>query len=249
LVAEVLTGPTFPADEVSVERDRTVQEIHISRSEPQTIAAEALRRRLFGRHHYATLLPEPHAVSKVSPAALARVHRERLGPRSAFLVLVGDVQPAAAIELAGDALSAWRSKVAKSAAVPPPPAPKTGPVRLLDRPGAVQTNIRMAANVPPPAAPESYAVDLANTIFGGYFISRLTENLRERHGYTYSPYSRLVHQLESSYVEIASDVGAEVTAPALVETIYELGRMVSAEVDPDEIGAAKRFRSGIQALR
>jgi zinc protease len=248
LLAELLTDAEFPADEVALERTRTAQEIHISRSQPQTLAQEALRRRLFGRHRYGTVLPEPEQVARVGRAVVRRAHREALGPRGSVFVLVGDVQPASVIELVDEKLKRWRTRtVAPKVASPAPP--KLGPTLIVDRPGSVQTNILIAGSVPAIGDDDSYAIDLANTIFGGYFISRLTENLREDKGYTYSPYSAMAHYQHANYLQIGADVGAEVTAPALVETHYELGRMIALPVEPDELESAKRYRVGIQALR
>jgi zinc protease len=248
LLAEVLTDAEFPDDEVALERGRTAQEVQIGRSQPETLAAEALRRRLFGRHRYGTVLPEPEQVLRVSPSVVRRSHREALGPRGAICVLVGDVQPTTVVGLVDERLKRWRTRV-PSSKHEAPPAPKPGPALIVDRPGSVQTNILLAGTVPGIGTDDSYAMDLANTIFGGYFISRLTENLREDKGYTYSPYSGIANYQQANYVQISADVGTEVTAPALVETHYELGRMVALPVKPDELESAKRYRVGIQALR
>ncbi len=248
LVAELLTDATFPAGEVALERERVVQEVRIARSQPQTIAAEATRRRLFGRHRYGIVLPQPDAVARVGRSPLARLVGEGISPRGAVLVVVGDVRPESAIEIIGSALSRWRGKAAGERPAGPPPI-KRGPTLIVDRPGAVQTNIHIAGPAPNLTSDDSFAADLANTIFGGYFVSRLTENIRERRGYTYSPGSHLVHLQQASYFEVAADVGAEVTAPALVETRYELSRMAALEVEERELESAKRYRVGVQALR
>lgn len=248
LVTEILREPAFPADEVALERARVVQEIEMSRSQAQVRATEALRRRMFGRHPYGTVLPEPKAVARVGPSALERLHSNGVGPRGGVLVVVGDVQPQAALALVAETVGRWRNRVAAQVVTRPSP-PKAGAALFVDRPGSVQTCIKMAGAVPALGSDDSYAVDVANTIFGGYFISRWVDNLRERNGYTYSPHSALVHQKLADHVEISADVGADVTAPAIVETHYELGRMAALEVTGEELESAKRYRTGIQSLR
>jgi predicted Zn-dependent peptidase len=89
---------------------------------------------------------------------------------------------------------------------------------------------------------------MANMIFGGYFSSRLVENIRENKGYTYSPRSGIEHQLVASIFNVSADVGTEVTAPALLEIRYELGRMATLPVESDELEAAKRYLIGTTAL-
>lgn len=248
LVLDVMTSATFPSDEVAVERGRVVQELEMSRSQPQVLAAEALRMRLYGRHRYGTLMPRTAAVARVGRAALAGLHTRSAGPRGAVLVLVGDVRPQPALDALQTTFGRWKNKV-DSADASTPPVPAPGPVLFVDRPGSVQTSVKIAGPAPRIGSDESFAADIANTIFGGYFISRWVDNIRERNGYTYSPYSQIVHHRLADHIEISADVGADVTAPALVETQYELGRMCSADVADDELESAKRYRAGIQSLR
>jgi zinc protease len=91
-------------------------------------------------------------------------------------------------------------------------------------------------------------VRLANMIYGGYFSSRLVENIRERRGYTYSPRSSVDHQAAGSSFLVEADVATEVTGPALLETWYELGRMALLPVTDAELDAARRYVLGSMAL-
>lgn len=248
LVGELLTAATFPADEIAVERERIVQEVAISRGQPQTVVTEALFRRLFGKHPYGDGLPDPEAVSKVGRTKVANVYTAAVKPKDAVLVIVGDVAPAKTIEIVSETLGGWRGRQAEGASQPPPPI-KTGPLVLVDRPGSVQTNIRLAGPVPGPDADDAVALDVANTIFGGYFVSRFVDNLRERNGYTYSPFSSIAHRKQASFLYVAADVGIEVTLPSLVETHYELARMASTNVTAEELVSAQRYLVGISAIR
>ena len=147
-----------------------------------------------------------------------------------------------------EALKGWRRRPA----VPKTPetaAPRRGATQLVDRPGAVQTNIRIAGPVVAPGTSDSYALECANAIFGGNATSRLFLNIREDKGYTYSPYSTIVHLQRSSYFEAGAEVGTEVTAPSLIETRYELGRIATLEVAKEELEAVQRYLTGLMALR
>ncbi len=236
------------SDEIAVERDRVLQEIEIARSQPQTLAQEAVRRRMFGKHPYGTTLPTTSAVEKIARATVARVHAERVQPRAATMVIVGDVQPGRALDLVDKALSGWRRGKAV-ASIPDPGPLRAGPTQILDRPGAVQTNIRFAGVTVGPAHPDAYALECANGIFGGAATSRLFLNIREDKGYTYSPYSTFRHLQHASYFEVGAEVGTEVTAPSLIETRYELGRMAALEVGKGELEAVQRYLGGLMALR
>jgi predicted Zn-dependent peptidase len=248
LLAEVLTDAAFPSDEIAVEREVAVQEITMARSQPQVLAQEAVRKRLFGKHTYALVLPDPTVVGRTGRAPVARLHAERVQPRGANLVIVGDVRPGKVLDLAEQALKTWRARTAVAKTPQPVPA-ASGPTLIVDRPGAVQTNIRFAGRTVPPGHPDSYALECANGIFGGAATSRLFLNIREDKGYTYSPYSRFQHLRLASYFEVGAEVGTEVTAPSIVETRYELGRMAAVEVGKEELEAVQRYLTGLMALR
>ncbi|HLM07654.1 MAG TPA: pitrilysin family protein [Blastococcus sp.] len=247
LLAELLTSATYPDDLVQGERDRVAERIAIARSQPSVIARIALAARRYGDHPYAIQLPDTELVTAVDGEALRELHRRRVLPAGSTLVLVGDLDPRAATDAVGHALGAWD---ASGSAVEAPPAPELHPpgIEVVDRPGAVQSNLRLGGPAPGRTDPDLPAVRLANMIFGGYFSSRLVENIRERRGYTYSPRSSVDHQSAGSSFLVEADVATEVTGPALLETWYELGRMALTPVTDAELDGARRYVLGSMAL-
>jgi len=247
LVGELLAEPAFPGGEVAVERARKAQEVELRRAEPAVVARAALKRRVFGTHPYAGGLPDPAVVAQVRAPDLRRYFTGRVRARGGVLVLVGDLRPARALDVAEAALGPW-SGASGAAALPPLPPVEPGPIVLVDRPGAAQSNVRIAGPARTRLDPGLPALQLATMIFGGYFSSRLVENIRERHGYTYSPRSWIEHQPLGSLLNVSADVGTAVTAPALLETRYELGRMATVPVGQDELDGARRYLIGTTAL-
>ncbi|MGH3744187.1 MAG: M16 family metallopeptidase [Mycobacteriales bacterium] len=248
LLAEVVTGATYPAGEVAGERDRLVEELVIARTVPSTLAAEALSRRVFGSHPYGFGLPTAAEVRAVSPAALRTLHRSRVSPEGALLVVVGDVPAGRALDLAERALGGWSGDGRRRVTLPPPPAFTPGGVALVDRPGSVQSSIRYAGHGPRRDDPSYAALVAANTVFAGYFSSRLIANIREDKGFTYGAHSHLDHADLATLLAIDTDVATEVTARSLVEVAYEQARMVTAPVTQDELDAARRYLVGTLAL-
>jgi len=112
----------------------------------------------------------------------------------------------------------------------------------------VQSNLRLGGPAVGRNDPDYAALQLANLIFGGYFSSRLTENLRERNGFTYSPHSGLDDAAAGSTFLVNADVASQVTARAIHETWYELGRMALTPVTQDELDSARRYALGTLAL-
>jgi len=247
LMAEVLTGASYPGDEVSTERDRLIDRIQVAQSQPTHLVREALLKRIYGRHPYAAQTPEPGQIRAVRPAALRTLHAERVHPAGAQLVVVGDVQPEKALDAVERALGGWGG-AGRTATLPAIPPLEPGPLLLVDRPGSVQSSLRVALPAVPRTDPDHAALQLANLVFGGYFSSRWVENIREDKGYTYGPHSVIEHSVAGSILVAAAEVATEVTGPALLETTYELGRMASLPPKPEELEQARQYALGTLQL-
>ncbi|MDP9092512.1 MAG: insulinase family protein [Actinomycetota bacterium] len=247
LLATVLTEPTFARDEVVGERERLVERLSIARSRPGVVASEALGHRMFGEHPYALDLPQPRDVAATTPAQLRSVHQDLVRPGDAVLVVVGDISPARVLDQVSTALAGWTG-TSKPARVPALPAPAPGPAVLVDRPGSVQSSIRIGGRAVGRTDHNYPALQLANLIFGGYFSSRWTENIREDKGYTYGPHSHIEHQVLGSSLLLDVEVATDVTAPAMLETRYELGKIASLPVTQAELDAVRQYAIGTLAL-
>ena len=249
LLAELLTDATYPDDRVEGERDRVAERIAIARSQPGVIARTALAARRYGDHPYAIQLPDDR------PRRGGRRRRRCAGctasaccPPAAASCWSATSTRAAATDAVADGAGRLgrrpgtpsRRRRHRSCACPG--------IELVDRPGAVQSNLRLGGPAPGRTDPDLPAVRLANMIFGGYFSSRLVENIRERRGYTYSPRSSVDHQAAGSSFLVEADVATEVTGPALLETWYELGRMALTPVTEAELDGARRYILGSMAL-
>jgi zinc protease len=112
----------------------------------------------------------------------------------------------------------------------------------------VQSTLRLGGRAVPRDDPQYPALQLANLVFGGYFSSRWNENIREDKGYTYGPHSRIEHNVLGSALILDADVATEVTAPAFLETIYELGKIASLPVTEDELTSVRQYAIGSLAL-
>ncbi|SDT76811.1 M16 family metallopeptidase [Actinoplanes derwentensis] len=247
LLASVLTDATFPADEVSVERDRLTDHIQVALSQPSHLARVALLKRMYGTHPYAVQTPAPDQVRGVEQEALRELHAARIRPAGAVLVLVGDIDPDQAIDTAEKVLGGWTGS-APDGSIPPTPVLETGPLLLVDRPGSVQSSLRLALPALVRTDPDYAAFSLANLVFGGYFSSRWTENIREDKGYTYGSYSSVDHYVAGSALVAATEVATEVTGPSLLETQYELGRIASLPPGAEELEQARRYALGTLRL-
>ncbi len=248
VLAEVLTGATYPQAEVVRNRARLVERLTMARSQAGVIAHEAMARRLWGDHPYVHDMPASDDVAATTAPQLRRLHERRVAPAGATLVIVGDVSPARTLDRVDAALSGWTTDHGPGRRVAPLPPITTGPLVLVDRPGSVQSALRLAGPAVARDHPDAPALSLANLVFGGYFSSRWVENIREDKGYTYSPRSSVEHRQLGSTFRAAADVATGVTAAAVLETAYELGRMASTSVRDDEVEAARQYAIGSLSL-
>ena len=247
VLSDVLTGAAYPEREVGTEREHLADRIEMAASQPAHAVRKALLRRLYGSHPYAVETPEPEEVRAIEPEALHALHAARVLPAESVLIIVGDVEPERVLDAAAAALSPW-SPTGAGLVIPPVPPLRIGPVVVVDRPGSVQSSLRVGIEAVPRTHPDYAALQLANLVFGGYFSSRLVENIREDKGYTYSPHSAIDHSTAGSMIVISADVATEVTAPALVEIGYELGRIATRAPTAEELDQARQYAIGTLAL-
>ncbi|WP_199441469.1 M16 family metallopeptidase [Umezawaea beigongshangensis] len=243
VLRDVLTGAAYPADEVERERDRLVERIALARSQPSVIAREALQRHLYGDHPFAKEMPEAEEIARVRRDEVAELHASAVLPRGSVLVVVGDVDPNDAVRAIGESLAAWSSD-ASAVELRPLPLVTGGDLLLVHRPGAVQSQIRLAAQGLARTDPRYPALQIANLVFGGFFSSRLVENIREDKGYTYSARSHPEFTPGTATLLVDADTASEATAAALLETRYELGKLGLVPPTESEVDTARRYAVG-----
>lgn len=244
IMADVLNGATYPEGEVATEQGRMIDRIQVAQRQPAHLARVALLRRIYGEHPYALQLPYAADVRALDRSDLAGLHAQRLHPAGATLVLVGDIDATATLDLAERLLGSWSDTGAVAEEVPLLPGFGAGPIVLADRPGSVQSSMRLALPAVGRTHPDHAPVQLANLVFGGYFSSRWVENIREDKGYTYSPHSAIDHSVAGSTLILSADVATGVTAAALLETWYELGRIATLPPGIDELEQARQYALG-----
>jgi zinc protease len=119
-----------------------------------------------------------------------------------------------------------------------------GDLLLVHRPGAVQSQLRLSARAIPRTDPRYPALQLANLAYGGYFSSRLVENIREDKGYTYHARSSIEFSPSGATLLLDADTASDVTAAALWEVRYELGKLGLIPPDESEVDSVRQYAIG-----
>lgn len=251
LLAALVREPSFPGAEV--ERIRAEQRATIlqRRAEPRGLANEAAARFLFSD---TTPFSRPVGGTLRSLARLARsdvlaYHSSHYTPRGAAVIGAGDLDHDAVRVLAGRAFGDWAGPAPAAPQVTVQPRRAERRVVLVDRPGAVQSEIRVAQIGVPRSTPDYFAIAVMNAILGGAFTSRLNLNLRETHGYTYGVSSGFTMRRSPGPFLVSTAVQTEVTALALSEIFREIGALIEGPVTADEVADARSYLAGTFPLR
>ncbi|HEY7442624.1 MAG TPA: pitrilysin family protein [Vicinamibacterales bacterium] len=244
LVADVAMRPAFPEKELERIRQERLTALLQARDDPASIIAAAFPRLVFGvTHRYGTTaVGMPETVKALSVDDLKSFHAAHYRPDNAALIVVGDVTTDEVMPLLGKAFGEWKNPQGPKPAVNLAPAPqlKARRVFLIDKPGAAQSQIRIGWIGVSRATPDYFPIEVANTILGGSFTSRLNQNLREEHGYAYGARSGFDMRLTPGPFLAAAGVQTDKTAEALKEFFIELDGM-RKPIPIEELNKAKNY--------
>lgn len=246
ILAECLCGPSYLSETVAPERDRLLEQLAVSAQQPSLIARQALQRKRFGDHAASYEVPDAHQVARTTAPVLRLLHDSAVLPGGSTLTLVGDLRNAAALDAAARELDAWRGEGPAYHLLPPPQI-QPAPIDLIDRSGAVQSQVRLSLPAVGRDDPDYPALQVANMVYGGYFSSRLMTNIREDKGFTYSASSGLEFWPQQAAIGIQFDTATSVTAAAINEARYELGRLALTGPTQQEVEAARNYLLGTLA--
>ena len=252
LLADLLLRPTFPDSEVARQRELRRAQIVQQADNPAAIASIAFPAIVYGQMHpYGRPLNGTEAsTNALTRDRVAAFYRMYYRPNVARVLVVGDVTLAEARKLLGERFAAWEggkggeggeSGDFATEARAPPPAPSARAVYLIDKPGAAQSVIRIGHVGVARSSPDYFSLQVLNTILGGAFTSRLNQNLRETHGYTYGAFSQFAAgRMAGPFVASASVVTAK-TDSSLLEFLKELRRIRDEAVPDAELAKAKAY--------
>jgi zinc protease len=244
LIGEVARQPTFPDSEVRLAQGNALQSLKAAEAQPGFKAERALLQAVYGEHPYARTQPTEAAIASVTPQALRSAHAQRFRPDRALLVIAGPIDGADAFRAAEAAFGDWKPEGAPAGDTPPAPRSAAPSHVLVERAGSVQSAIRLGRPGIPATDPDYIPLQLANTVLGGGFSSRLMQNLREDKGYTYGARSSSSALRAGGRFSASADVRNEVTGAAVKEFEAELARMGSEPVPAQELEDTKRYVAG-----
>lgn len=241
IVGELMTRPRFDPADFDREQQLLLSALTSGPDNPSWIAQRVFPRLLYGPDHpFAN--PSQGFVDQVQSLALDNVRqffRAQFTPDNCVLVLVGDVEQDAVLELLESRLSQWKGTRPPASAAAGATPPESNTVYLVDRPGAVQSVI-MVGRLWRDRRDESYdAARIGDRVVGGDFLSRINQNLRERNGFTYGARSMFDFRRKGSTWTVVTSVQSQVTAAAVTEILRELSAAAGEQpLTEDEVFTA-----------
>jgi zinc protease len=247
LIADIARNPRFPESELARLKANRVRQVTVAKSRQQQLANEKFLAVLYPNHPYGRLFPSEAQLQSYTIAQVRGFHAANYGASRAHVYVVGRFDAPAMEAAIRQSFSDWQpgSTPAFNA-----PTPKTARViHIVDRPGAVQSTIYLGLPVVDPSHPDYVALRVTDAILGGSFGSRITSNIREQKGYTYSPFSTINPFLKNAYWAEIADVTTNVTGPSLKEIFLEIDRLQSEPPPVEELQSIQKYLAGIFVLQ
>jgi zinc protease len=246
LLGEVAMRPLLPESELERLRGDLERELDVARAEPSLLASDRFQRALYGDHPYGPVLPVGD-LSALDLEAVRALYGRNVGPRRAHLLAAGQLDHASLATAVGEVFGGWSADA-------PDGAPRARPnsqrmIHAVDRPGAEQSTVMIGLPVVTPTHPDYVALVVTNALLGGAFNSRITRNIREDKGYTYSPRSSITAYRYASHWAQVADVTTAVTGASLTEIVGEIEQLRAAPPAREELAGIQAYVAGSQTMR
>lgn len=240
LMADMVIRPDFPAAEV----DRVLQErltnLARGRDDPARIASNAFSALVYGPDHPYGRLTTEESARRANRRAVVDFHGRFYTPAASTLLLVGDVDPSMQ-PVIERIFGGWTGANPPPTMVGDPRQLDQTRIYLIDKPGAAQSQVLIGHSGAARDTPDYYALEVMNTLLGGMFTSRLSQNLREAHGYTYGASSGFGFRRGAGPFNAGAAVVTAKTDSAVIEFFREIERIRAEPVSAEELEMTKRY--------
>jgi zinc protease len=247
LLADVVEHPLFPESELARLKNDAERRIALQLSQPQTIAEIRFRKLIYGDHPYGTVLPTEDDVKKLTLQDVKDYYSSNFGAQRSHLYVAGKFDKSAVKKAIDVSFGGWAKGRARYENVPSPTPHYI--LDVTDRPGAPQSTLKLGLIVPPANSPDAIPLGVTNALLGGSFNSRITSNIREQKGYTYSPYSQISRLYHDSYWAQNADVTTQFTGASLKEIFGEIERLQKDAPPAPELKGIQSYMSGIFVIQ
>jgi zinc protease len=246
ILADVARRPMLPEDGLERVRSERLMDLIQQRDEAAAIAAKRFSNLIYGEGAYGNSIGgNPESVARITARDVRAYYASHYVPNNISLVVAGDIDATRAMLLVEQAFGDWAPGVEPPRPTVAPRAMEASRIYLIDRPTAVQSEIRIGHLGVPRACDDYFALSVMNALLGGVFNSRINLNLRERHGYTYGARSTFAFRKQPGPFVVSAPVRNEVTRESIEEVLGELRRIRTGDVETGELDDTKNYLMGV----
>ncbi len=246
LLADVLQHPSLPASEIERLKADLGRELAVAKTEPSSLARERFLQVLFPDHPFGRVFPSEKELQAYTVQDVQSFYKKNFSAAGTHLYIAGKLDPGLRHAIQ-DAFGDW-TKGSAPAELPANPV-KARSFHVIDRPGAAQSTLYLGLPVPGPTSSDYIVLDVLNSLLGGSFASRITTNIREQKGYTYSPFSQIGTRHHLAFWLQVADVTTNVTGPSLKEIYAEIDRIRKEPPPEGELKGIQNYLAGLFILR
>jgi len=243
LVSEIIAAPVFPENELKIHLERKKHEFLVNSEKVKYVALNEFARMVFGKNSAYGQTLEEGDFDKIKREDLLQFFKQYYLPGNAYMVLSGKIDNEV-INLVNKHIGkgwakdkVFEENIQFTESI-------TEKKKLIERPGSLQSAIRVGAPIINKMHPDYNRFILLNTIFGGYFGSRLMSNLREDKGYTYGVSSYVLNYINQSVFSVSTEINSSYTEQALQEILKEMEILRTVKVDEKELNLVKNYIYG-----
>lgn len=244
IVHEIITDATFPEDEIAIYKQNTIQRLLVSLRQCEFVANQRIDALLFGEDHPYGRFSQKESIEAITREDLVAFYHQYYNLSNVKIFMSGNVGTKEVKELN----SVFGKETITNNAIPLqefPPATTLDPKQhITNDPNGVQGAIRIGRLFPNRHHPDYTPMVVLNTLFGGYFGSRLMSNIREDKGYTYGIYSSLAPYRHGGSLIIHTEAGRDVLDAAVKEVHYEMDRLRKEIASEEELLLVKNYLLG-----
>ena len=237
---EIILHPAFPEHEFKIYCSKRKQSLTIERKKVDMQSRELFSEALFGKEHPYGKSSDETLYDELTTDDLRHTYRTLYTAENCFVACSGNIDEEVLSQISA-LVEALPSGEKPSATMP---TPETTHQLSRSVEGALQTSIRLGRLLFPRTHPDFVGMQVVAAILGGYFGSRLMQNLREEHGYTYGVMAAMVNFDKEGYLAIATQVAKEHREDALREIYFEIERLRNELVDEGELQMVKNVMIG-----
>jgi len=240
IMADVARHPAFAPEELERQRQQALDGLKVAYQEPGSLAGMAAAPLVFGGTAFGHAAGgTPASLVKITPADLAKVHAAAFRPDNAILVLSGDISADQGFALAQAAFGDWKAPAGPAPAQPAvTPAAKPRAV-VIDLPDAGQAAVTMVGPAIARNDADYYPAIVANSVLGGGYSARLSEEIRVKRGLSYGAGSALSTRRTTGAFSARAQTKNE-SAPQVLDLMRkEIGGLAAQPAGPDELTARK----------